>query len=242
MYRAFTRTPAGTISLLKPLSGDDNSYARGVTKKTVIGESYNSTIDRSIAVKWGSNGTITDLVGTSPASVATAINSLGQIVGYGPGAQPWVWYQGNVTYLPTLNGDLSIAWAINDGGFITGGTLPNNLCVALWSVATPATPPQNIGCIGSNGMMISNDNWIVAGGTTFGCVWGPACNTLIVPDPSCSPTKVEALLDASGAGWQIGKITGINDSHQMVGWGLTPSYQRHAFLLTPNNLPLCQPT
>ena len=35
----------------------------------------------------------------------------------------------------------------------------------------------------------------------------------------------------------------INDKHQIVGWAYSPNdvINPHAFLLTPNNLPLCIP-
>jgi len=37
------------------------------------------------------------------------------------------------------------------------------------------------------------------------------------------------------------EATGINDTHQIVGYGRAPNGEQHAFLLTPNNLPLCYP-
>jgi probable HAF family extracellular repeat protein len=240
--RAFLRSPSGSIRVLEPLKGDEESFATGVFKENTVGNSYSDTNDISRAAKWDSNGTIIDLLGSASSSFATATNSRGQIVGYGPGPQPWVWYQGSITYLPKWTVDASVPWAINDSGFVTGsGYNPYpNLCAAMWSLATPSTPPQNLGCNWFQGVAISNDNWIAAGSRGF--AWcNPGCPTLIVSDSHCRATNLQTLLDASGAGWEIVTLTGINDSHQIVGYGYPPGglYIQHGFLLIPNNLPLC---
>jgi probable HAF family extracellular repeat protein len=238
--RAFYRTPGGTISIRKPSPGDEESFAYGVIKGRLVGESYSDTNDRSLAAMWDSNGVLNQLGG----QVATAINPIGQIVGYGPGTQAWVWYNGTVSYLTNWNGYLGTAWAINNNGYIAGGADGTAYgiyppCAALWNSATPASPAQNLGCNFSAGVAISNDNWIVTGRSTY---WCEGCASLSVPDPSCSLTHVQDLLDASGTGWQITMLTGINDSHQIVGWAHQPSsLLGHAILLTPNNLPLCYP-
>ncbi len=41
------------------------------------------------------------------------------------------------------------------------------------------------------------------------------------------------LLDASGRGWMLFEARGINASGKIVGWGESPSGQKHGILLTP---------
>ena len=55
------------------------------------------------------------------------------------------------------------------------------------------------------------------------------------------PYLLDTLLDSSGAGWTLTQAAGINDSHQIVGYGRAPNGEQHAFLLTPNNQQLCYP-
>jgi hypothetical protein len=111
-----------------------------------------------------------------------------------------------------------------------------------------------LGCGLGNASAISNDNWIVTGDheSYITCSqhadWcyqpclSPGYGFLIVPDPSCSPTQLNTLLDASSAGWNVWSATGINDNHRIVGWGIPPAGgPPHAILLTPNDLPLCYP-
>jgi probable HAF family extracellular repeat protein len=129
--RAFRRSSSGSISVLQPLKGDEESFATGVFKDITVGQSYSDTNDASTAAKWDSKGTITDLVGSASSSTATAINSRGQIVGNGPGTQPWVWYQGSATFLPTWTAYSFAAWAINDHGFVTGSGYESYYTFAL---------------------------------------------------------------------------------------------------------------
>jgi hypothetical protein len=97
---------------------------------------------------------------------------------------------------------------------------------------------------------ISSDNWLVGGyrETPVNYV------NIQVPDPSeaflvvtdlagCPLTPLINLLDSSGADWiNLVVANGISDSHQIVGYGKrNDDGQVHAFLLTPNNLPLCYP-
>src|SRR5882672_4839327 len=197
--RAFLRSPSGSIRVLEPLKGDEESFAAGVFKDTTVGYSYSDTNDISTAAKWDSNGTITIPAGSASGSLATATNSRGQIVGYGPGPQPWVWYQGSITYLPAWSVYGSRAWAINDRGFVTGSGYDPffKVCTALWSLATPVNPAQNLGCNDVQGVAISNDNWIAGG--SRGYDWcNPGCPTLIVSDSHCRATNLQTLLDASG--------------------------------------------
>ena len=250
MSIAFRRDPTGRISLLKPLGGDAESKGFGVLKQTVVGYSYDEIANTTSAVKWESDGTLTQLA--SGASVATGINSLGKIVGWtatlGGGSQgsiqPWVWYNGSLKNLSVWTPNGAAAWAINTNGFVAGGAYDAGYLLygALWNSVARGTPLTILGYNnGAQGLAISSDNWVVGGGYWLApCT--PGCPSLSVPDLSCSLTDLNTLLDASGAGWYIAYATGINDSHQIAAWARRISTgEEHAVLLTPNNLPLCYP-
>ncbi len=252
---AFRRDPSGSIRILTPLPGGGNSWGFGVAKKTVVGKSAGQ------AVRWDSYGNVT-AIGSGP-SEAIGINSNLQIVGWAIDSvsmlpQSWLWQNGNLTNLPPLSrGQANFAWAINDNAFTVGAdVVPNmGMCPALWQGAAVTTFPcvvqPNWAGQHQYAVGISSDNWIVATGVRsyahdicFYINCGSYLSSvLIVPDPSCSPTDFNSLLDVSSAAWAVQGIWGINDQHQVVGYGrLYGNGQPHAILLTPNNLPLCYPT
>jgi probable HAF family extracellular repeat protein len=122
LWQSGTMTDLGSLS-----GGGGDSYATGINNlDQVVG--YSTTADGTAhAVLWQS-GTMTDMNSLIPAEsgwvlrVATAINEVGQIVGWGAkGGQPraFRWQSGTVTDLGTLGGDSS-ASAINDLGQVVG--------------------------------------------------------------------------------------------------------------------------
>jgi hypothetical protein len=260
---AFRRDPTGTVNLLTPLPGSgahgtSYSWGFGVYKKTVVG------LSKDQAVRWDSLGNINTVFLPGVWSQANGLNSRGQVVGVrvgpcggGSGGCGWMWENGSLADLPTGNYGSS-ANAINNNGFVVGynWNSSNNFsdsCAAQWYVGTLT----ELACGWFEALANSSDNWVVGGiqedyitcsaYTFIDCIDncslpGNACALLVVPDPACSPTNLNTLLDASGSGWNIVSGTGINDSHQIVGWGNSPvDGQLHAILLTPNNLPLCYP-
>ena len=80
------------------------------------------------------------------------------------------------------------------------------------------------------------------GGSDFDFYTNPTAPFLMVSDPNCAVTDLNALLDVSGAGWSIAIANGINNLHQIVGAGVSPvDGLWHAILLKPNGLPLRYP-
>ena len=265
---AFRRDPSGNVVMLKALPGTgvrygiNDSWGYGVYKKTVVGMS------KEQAVTWNSGGAVTAI---SPGmwSAAYGVNSSSQIVGWGvtlsnnAWVQAFLWQSGSFTYMPSPVGNWSIANAINRDSYVAMTYLnnPGGSCVEEWfggAVTESACGGWTFSTAIGYAQAISIDHWIVTGANVGygGCSgnpdWGnPAwCYNasvgayLIVPDPSCSPTRLDSLLDTSGAGWSLRSATGINDQHQIVGYGFSPADGlRHAILLTPiNSLPLCYPT
>jgi len=250
LYSAFRRDPNGTIVALKPLPNalpggwDSNSYGYGVAGKTVVGSS------KQQAVMWDSAGNVTEFF-PGMWGEALGINDNGQIVGVS-NTGPWLFEGHYLFYLP-YSGVQAVADAINNNGVVIGvnnrAVYVATICPAEWS----SRVMDEIGCgLGLN-WAISNDNWAVSylrqaspfclpGAPycyTDNCGSFGSCPTLIVSDPNCSPTNLNSLLDASGTGWTLYSTSGINEKHQIVGWGIAPSGELHAVFLTPNNLPLC---
>jgi probable HAF family extracellular repeat protein len=167
--------------------------------------------------------TITDL-GTLPGSnfsAATAINSFGQVVGYGEHAFLWSKVHGMQDLGTLFSGGPSWATAINDRGHVTGGSWIDEADngAFLW---TPAGGMQQIVFIGDGqGGMAITDFDKVAG-------W-----TLVEPPEAFLWTLEggEVNLD-SLLGWPEGGASGINDRGQVVGFYILEDGSTHAYLLS----------
>jgi probable HAF family extracellular repeat protein len=177
-----------------------------------------------------SNGVKTNL-GTFPTGSATytlSINDSGQVVGYTfqpglTGEQPFLIENGTTTIF-----DVSGAFQmINASGQVVGGTyLSNTVRHAL---------------LYSNGTM--NDLGTLGGSNS----WAYGINTggKVVGDAYTTSGAQHAFLYANGtmvdlnnlipsnSGWVLKTATAINDSGQIVGYGIGPSSPNDAYLLTP---------
>jgi len=208
------------------------------------------------AVKWDNNVVTTITTGNHDyGNYARGINNNGEIVGrlynwnltHGTDAPaPWLWKNGVLSYLPMYNDQgwyYGEANAINDAGVIAGGGgfyngVVDGICVLEWNSQAPSNLPTAIlPCDGShfiNGMALSLDNWVV-GYADFGYSVAP-----FLAVPNCGRVSLSTLLDASGAAWDLNSVNGINRYHQIVGSAIShQDGQKHAILLTPNNLPMC---
>lgn len=128
------------IDLGAALGGDptySNSFGRSINSSgQVAGWAGKLTSDGSPhAVLWAADGAYTNiagLLGTCDAGDVTALNSLGQVIGYcghastppGPDEQPWLWtsQDGVVALTPAMGVTAlrNIATDINDSGLICG--------------------------------------------------------------------------------------------------------------------------
>lgn len=242
--RAFRRDTNRTLSTLDPASLGDSSFGLGIYNARVVGYTSGSS---ARAVKWDSTGALTTLF-PYLESVATGINSSNLIVG------SYHWFglvlgfslsNGTLSTLATLGGNTSLATAVNANGYIIG-TAEN--AAGCWDVAVWFnTVAQDLGNCWGWPLAISSDNWIVGYNQIAGnpCEnWGSYGNCtafLSTMVPSCAPVDLNTLLDSTGAGWVLKEATGINDAHQIVGYGVAPNGEHHAFLLTPNDKQLCFP-
>jgi len=245
--RAFRRdSKGGTLTALDPVAPLTTSNGLGIYNGTVVGY-----MGYYFSASWDANGAVTNLFPTIH-SQAFGLNATGQAIGFFLTSQnslhAFSGISGSFTDLGTLGGNDSLAYAINASGIIVGqADVPSGGCVphlAYW-VANVAT---DLGACGWSASAISSDNWIVGYQQVPSRNCSPwqtsgDCRAFLATlTPNCiGPYDLNTLLDSSGAGWTLVQATGINDSHQIVGFGITPKGETHAFVLTPNNQQLCYP-
>ena len=238
-YYAFRLDPPNGLSDLLPVNGGQSSGAGISPTGIVVGSMY--TPSATHAAKWDTSGLVSDLGYQCPycSSEAHATNGV-NTVGTAANVAFWFGHGG----MHRLAGSVSDANAINTNGDIVGATKINYIDVhaTLWqgghTFDLGVFPGNNAAA--ANG--VSKDTWIVG--------WAAINSTtyrafLRVPDLDCGDLRdLNNLLDSSGAGWTLMNAYGINDNHQIVGWGYY-AYGfpgSHAFLLTPNKNPLCYPS
>lgn len=252
-YRAFRRDTAGVIHGLTPVYDIDgyNGYAGGINDSGVVVGAMDTDIGLTAAM-WTSDGQGADLgnclfctkdeVG-HVEDFARGINAGGTVVGeqnftsnsdFSSGSEGALSFFAGYL-LPQLSTNTFAhqdrANAVNASGNIVGYSVTASGAVhaVLWTYGYVFD--LGYGSVNSSANAISSDNWIVgsfSGTTAF--VMGQGCYGMY---------NLNNLLDSSGAGWTLTNATGINDSHSIVGWGVAPNGQTHAFLLTPNKYPLC---
>jgi probable HAF family extracellular repeat protein len=161
--------------------------------------------------------TITDLGDLGgDLSVATAVNNLGQVVGYGMtagGAQhAFVWTNGVITDLGTLGGDSSRANAINDAGTIAG-TASRSSGGFGYAVRWRAGVIQDLGS--SNDFQLSFGNGIDATGRVVGGQRDAGSRDVFgaIFDQPGSATVLR------GPAGNLGPANGVNARGQVVGQG-----------------------
>ncbi len=177
---------------------------------------------------WGaflySNGSIQDigsLTGHTHDSYAYGINDSGQVVGYytsdyGQGA--FLFANGVLQDLGNWGGNNNAAYAINNSGQVVGEAQTNTDDEAfLYSNGFM----QNLGIGLSDALGINNNGWIVGStGAAFLYLSGQMYD-------------LNKRLVNSNSGWTLTSATAINDAGQIVGYGVNPVGQSHAFLLNP---------
>jgi probable HAF family extracellular repeat protein len=157
----------GIMTPLRPLGGPF-SLAYGINDRgQVVGLSTTSPSGDYHAVMWTREGEITDL-GTLPGDTfghANAIDDRGRVVGWSSGetTRAFVWENGVMFELGTLNGLFSAAVDINKHGLIVGiGDDSGARPPVMWSrdgvTALPLLPDAYFGEVGR-----ANDRGVVVG-------------------------------------------------------------------------------
>ena len=192
------------------------------------------------AFLWSSSTGMVDLqtlAGPSGSSAAHGINEDGKVVGYSstPTGQThaFLYSGGSMSDLGVLGtGTVSIAYEINDEGKVigystisTGGINPP-FHAFLW---TSGTGMSDLGTLGGNNSIAYDIN---SRGTVVGFaeIVGGA-KRAFVHDAQNGMMDLNTLIPP-GTGWVLQEARGINDSGQIVGFGISPSGQTHGYLLT----------
>lgn len=226
---------SGNLTGLGLLPGGSASFGYGVNSSgIVVGESDAPT---RIAVRWQS-GVIADLntlvtggATTLHLATARAINASNQIVGGGTQAgvgYAYLFQSGTVTQLPTLGGNGSEAFAINDGGAVAG--------VSPITQGTPHAFLFQSGTLTDLGLLLGQGESEAYGINASGDVVG---TWNIAPSPKAfiyhngQMRLLDDLVDASGANWHLETGRGINQGGMIVGFGELFGTQ-HAFVAVPN--------
>jgi probable HAF family extracellular repeat protein len=218
----------GTATNLGALPGGTFSVAVAINNAgEVVGNSdyAGNTSEQGQATSW-TDGTPTALgtLSGDQYSSAAGINATGEIVGGSNGnhvSHATVWNSGAIA---ELKPEFDFAEAINNIGQIVGDI--GNEAV-LWSGGTLTELETLPGAQGANPLAINNAGQIVgisdtSGGNEYATLW-EGNNAIDLND----------RVTSSGIGWMLEYAEGINDSGEIVGWGINPQGQTDAFLLTP---------
>ena len=157
-----------------------------------------------------------------------AVNDAGQVVGQievGLRKYAGLWENGTGTSLGSLGGYWSMAHDLTESGVVVGHSeIPGGETRAfLWENGVMGELPTLAAdscAYGVNEMrQIVGDSY--ASGHYAAVLWqdGTICRL--------------ADLLVNGSGWRVDRALDINDRGQIVGYGIAPNGQKHAFLLTP---------
>lgn len=260
-YGAFLRDGHSWISL-GVLPGRTDSIASGIDSAgRIAGTSFTVGAGDHRAFLWD-GGALTDLGTLGGATRAQGINDAGQITGYsyadlpGGGAAPraFVWENGVLTELGLLAGEThALGLGISELGdvagscyHITGSQLLAQNRATLWAAGGTGaldlgpTPGPDVCVVGypfytdnvarevnDCGQVVGHAECVGSGGPLAAFLWEDGVMS-----------NLEDLIPA-GSGWSLLTAEGVNDAGRIVGIGLNPAGELHAFMLVPPAPPAC---
>jgi probable HAF family extracellular repeat protein len=239
--------PTPIVSRFSGVSGVNSALAVNDSGQTVGSSSLAGTSDNRHAFL-SSGGTITDL-GTlgAPQSGATAINNLGQVTGnFGNdmgtgGSQAFLYSAGKMINIGGLPGyTFSSGTAINNSGQVAGSSqnadgtaapflYSNGHMVNLGTV--PGDTSAVAEAINSQGVVVGN-SWHL--GTLTSGSNAPNNNAFIYENGVM--TNLNSLIPSS-ADIHLVDAHAINDSGQILAYGLDSYGDGRVYLLTPDGMP-----
>jgi probable HAF family extracellular repeat protein len=230
-------TPIGTLA--DNQSNRNNTRIRGINDAAQVIGSSQTANDETHAFAWKA-GFMEDL-GTlgGTFSEASDINEKGQITGNSTTANgeshSFIYNDGIMTDLEDLGGGSSSALQINADGQIFGcsTTASGGSNAFIWTSGAMRDTGISNCSDSSNYEYIFNDKGqlLVNDGSSSFYYDG---------DRTFSAQDIETLL-GENSGWDISKITGLNNKGQIIGTGLLNG-KESAFVMTPNGEPVPEPT
>jgi probable HAF family extracellular repeat protein len=254
------------MAFIPPLPGGSTNVANDLNASGVVVGYSNLDPDPVVtpydAFRWDSaTNTLTALprfYASASFTIAYGINSSGRIVGTGEfnsdGLQrAFRWDTGNPTLtaipvLPPFNGVddpntfNNFANRVNDSGNVVGlsdvsdfiGTSIFRQHAFLYLSATNTL--IDIGTLGGNlgeARGINSFNEVVG----FSNLVDDGPDRAFLYTQAGGIVDLNTLLDGTGAGWTLLRAEGINDDGWIVGFGLDPNGDIHAYLLRPQAIP-----
>lgn len=217
--------------------------------RMILWDAANGFVDRRSlegieAIGWDINNT------DNVALVWEAIGSRGDVVGTDAPAHFWHPENG-LWFVPPLTGSMSgNSYSINDSNIVVGGFAVKEGRDIVWKafmfVPNYGNDPgyerpyigrghtYDLGTLGGDSIAwaINNSSQIVGTSTLL----GGELHAFISQEDEAQGMRVlndlnSLLLD--NPGWVLNEAYGINDAGQIVGYGVNPQGDTHAFLLTP---------
>jgi probable HAF family extracellular repeat protein len=236
-----------TVSLLQPSGINDSG--------TIVGTL--TTTAGSVLPFMYSAGSFTVLPLANPqdgAGIATAINSLGQIVGYdsGPtGTRAWVWSNGVYTMLPISGVEEVTAVGINSSGTIVGNRCCTNAAGYVLTGGTVQNLTGGVNAINNAGVAAGSNGFatIISNGTEtpilnvtstgFGInSVGDIVGAYVSPATELQQAYVwdpkTGAFDITPKGDNAALALAINDQGDILEFDSTPGGANQDFLLTPD--------
>jgi len=230
--------PASFYSAFYTVSGKETAIGQTGGVAYAINDSGQIVAVEPTGAVLYTNGVGTNLgnLGSPDGTEATGINDLGEVVGYSfltnGNFRGFYWINGTMTEMGTLGGDWSQAYAVNESGQITGTAYTAGNAANHAFLYTSGTM-KDIGTL--SGGTISVGTAVNTSGTVVGYAEAASSSeTLVYHAFIYSGSKMQDLnsLISANSGWVLSQANGINDSGQIVGYGIINNLE-HAFLLTP---------
>ncbi len=193
----------------------------------VVGDATKA--DHSLDAFLYSNGEMTDL----GCGDGFGINASGQVTGDvqldNGNTHAFLYSNGTMISLGTLGGSLSYATGINANGQVVGGSTYTSDSLNDHAFLYSHGKMIDLGTLGGS---VSLANGISSNGQVVGDadIGGSIYHAFLYSNGAM--TDLNTLIDPA-SGWMLSNATAINDSGQIVGEGINPQGQQHAFLLTP---------
>jgi probable HAF family extracellular repeat protein len=246
-------TPLGTLGGVT--SYGFNGVATSINNVgQAVGYSYIDNINRHAFMY--SNGAMTDLGSFGGYSAAMAVNDYGVAVGfasdvYNGRASATLWSNGTITNISPFGSNESYARGINNSGQVVGSFYDGSSAhhAFLYSdgdfvdLGSMGGPDATAYAINDRGQVVGIA--LVQVGTETGRYWDDELGWVTYTNPIydyhgflCDNGYMVDLnsLIPSDSGWNLQWAFDINNSDQIVGYGLLND-KFHAYVLTPHNVP-----